>query len=808
MADYYILREEQSGSQNAKISDLTGVSGTLSGDDDTECIPIALKQTGKTYRTGPTGLIKRLKDREKPIEGDEYVPLVLENGNAKKTRARTIWSGEWINVKDYGARGDGNDQDVPKIEEETKAILRAIAEATNRAKRTDPKDRIRAAIVYFPPGIYVYYLTLAILYSHIRLVGEGRGNTKIVHMPDKHPNFDTNDPNSLYSQNAVSFTNPLGNEYYNHCGIQGMIITGNKYTKHGLHVGHQKKFHASDLYIIGGESGICVENNEISRFEEMQVQATKPQPTAGGLPGAAVIVRNSSNAVYFQNAWIRASGDGARVQSHAYFINCMISGNKVAAIRADGPTSVFQCHFENSEGPILLQRSIDKKTAPDYSPPRIRLVDSLLLGPHADKSKIKYLIDVEYCELGIQRCRVPGDPDNRRYEYFIRMPDENEHAKVIDGMRVWIDRLFIKYEQKLDDPSDIIVGHQQGFVSKERSRALRVDNLPFFGKGTRSEDRTRYSIDLNAGGAKVIDVNGKVAVNSPKDGTYTRGQELNIVVYNHQQTSGQLTFPREFYLNAGRYKTVSENALIVEPGQVFGMSFLYQDSIKVLVLRSGNLIQYLPELYGKQVVLVASVDGPLPGIVLSQIKGVLLRHSTIETSSGSTDSVVYVACEESGDTARGNPLWTRVEYGSLSATLSSASGCWVDSSGPPVLAQNEIYTVWVPPFVDVKDKATFNIQYGQTARVAPYLNNTVVNLPATTLLDIGKTVTVISREILQVGVYGYQVVVNPSGSDYIWPTHKYGSRCGMDEYEFVTLMVARPGEWVVTSSHRVPRPQP
>ena len=69
------------------------------------------------------------------------------------------WTGNTINVKDYGARGDGSTDDAT-------AVKRAIEEAKNRPGST----------LFFPAGTYMIS-TLLDAHSNTRWVGEGRDKT-------------------------------------------------------------------------------------------------------------------------------------------------------------------------------------------------------------------------------------------------------------------------------------------------------------------------------------------------------------------------------------------------------------------------------------------------------------------------------------------------------------------------------------------------------------------------------------------------------------------------------------------------------
>jgi len=78
----------------------------------------------------------------------------------------------WVNVKAYGAQGDG-------ITDDTAAINRAIFDLyTKNLPLTENENQTRKA-VWFPSGQYLISTPL-LLYPFVRLVGENRDSTKIV----------------------------------------------------------------------------------------------------------------------------------------------------------------------------------------------------------------------------------------------------------------------------------------------------------------------------------------------------------------------------------------------------------------------------------------------------------------------------------------------------------------------------------------------------------------------------------------------------------------------------------------------------
>ncbi|GAO29668.1 rhamnogalacturonidase [Geofilum rubicundum] len=87
------------------------------------------------------------------------------------------WAGEWHNIKDYGAQGDGKTLD-------TQAINSAIEAASEKGGGT----------IYFPPGIYPSFSIR--LKSNIRLHLD-MGATLLAASPDNHPGqgYDPAEPN-------------------------------------------------------------------------------------------------------------------------------------------------------------------------------------------------------------------------------------------------------------------------------------------------------------------------------------------------------------------------------------------------------------------------------------------------------------------------------------------------------------------------------------------------------------------------------------------------------------------------------------
>jgi hypothetical protein len=93
----------------------------------------------------------------------------IRNSNVPATGLQTI-----LNVKDYGAVGDG-------VTNDTTAIQNAI----NAAQSLGTGGR--GIDVYFPAGVYYINATLTVLQDNVRLIGAGRGSTVI------YPNFASGD---------------------------------------------------------------------------------------------------------------------------------------------------------------------------------------------------------------------------------------------------------------------------------------------------------------------------------------------------------------------------------------------------------------------------------------------------------------------------------------------------------------------------------------------------------------------------------------------------------------------------------------
>lgn len=117
-------------------------------------------------------------------------------------------SADWINVKDYGAKGDGTTDDTAAINAATAAITSITASDASIA------DYLTGGVLYFPYGRYLY--TGSVLWDHtalavnnINIVGDGPGSSEI-----------------MLSAGAYLITNTAQNVV--NLRIEGLAIVGGK----------------------------------------------------------------------------------------------------------------------------------------------------------------------------------------------------------------------------------------------------------------------------------------------------------------------------------------------------------------------------------------------------------------------------------------------------------------------------------------------------------------------------------------------------------------------------------------------------
>lgn len=159
------------------------------------------------YNKVPIELNKKFKYIPFMYDENEYNVLVKNDGLLNRT---------FINVIDYGAKGDG-------ITDDTEAIQRAI----NENAPTETTGLFLGCDIFFPNGVYVISNTIE-LPAFINLIGEGRGQTMLymtnnVNKPIiKTKGYD----NFIIDKHARWY---ITNKVPQLCGVRNMILFGNKW---------------------------------------------------------------------------------------------------------------------------------------------------------------------------------------------------------------------------------------------------------------------------------------------------------------------------------------------------------------------------------------------------------------------------------------------------------------------------------------------------------------------------------------------------------------------------------------------------
>lgn len=217
--------------------------------------PTYTDYTGNTPNTNPVVMNARGEANVWLTPGQAY-KFVLKDASAN-----TIWTVDHItggstnytlNVKDFGALGDG-------VTDDTAAIQAAITTAGNLAS---------GATVFFPDGKYLVSSTLNISKNNVMLEGFSRMSTQVIRKTAFGPmfNFTTGTSTMLYG-----------------CGLSNLNTSDNSANSASgviVNVDNAQLFRISDVSIFGGTSGIVLKaciSTEISHvIVSMQNPAGSP----------------------------------------------------------------------------------------------------------------------------------------------------------------------------------------------------------------------------------------------------------------------------------------------------------------------------------------------------------------------------------------------------------------------------------------------------------------------------------------------------------------------------------------------------
>jgi hypothetical protein len=556
--------------QHRKIDDLDqlsqlGDTPVLSGSKQ-ECIPVSIESLLETYKVGLPELTTRLREAAYPsrlphkrlmsLSGLEEV-AVVQDGQYKKVKVAALGGGERINVKEFGAMGDGITDDTYSIQS---AIDRVITERNTKWIRvaappsgsnqitgsTTQKYPGTAVEIFLPPGEYLITRPLVIAaHCPIRLTGAGPDYT-ILKFDLNYTSY-SSAPTLTLTSSPIIFT--LDKKWekeslYNYGnGVIGMTIKC-IYTsiprqmaqKSALHLNRQAEFFAQDLRLENGICSLEIKDCIDCHFENMNIRSK----SFIGENTSALWLWNSTGQV-FDNVVFEGQGDGVQMAGgSAFFHACCFSKNArhgmflfhwqshpvpPSFVGIFPFVSISQCRFEKNQKSAILQYPPDLKLTMGNSPATIILTDSALYP--SDEGGYS-LIDVNYCDLDVrdspsvsEKAGAASSPD-----YYLRLPEYGSGSFDAEKVSANIENHQIMTgPSKIHDPSGVVTGTVRRFrdeltgsilsevnqyMDMQSSRALRVekaeeDNLvdPSINK---NPNYWAFSVALEEGGSKTINL--------------------------------------------------------------------------------------------------------------------------------------------------------------------------------------------------------------------------------------------------------------------------------------------------------------
>ena len=278
-----------------------------------------------------------------------------------------------VNVKDYGAVGDG-------VTDDTVAIQRAINENTP----TDTTGLFHGCSILFPNGVYVISNTIE-LPAFINLIGEGRGQTMLyltnaVNKPliktRGYDNFVVDKHSRWYITNKVPQL----------CGVKNMILFGNKWNNtydalvqlYGCNITFENVyFYGYSGWAIYQEWGDGVNEEWVLNYDKMSENVFTDCSFFEGDKG--IFQSERVNDVSYYNIFMgRIDNIGAEIKgtsyfNYAHFYDCNRGGKSDYAVKfsAQGkfnliiesmhvkPAALFNGYFQDINAEFYLNENID-----------------------------------------------------------------------------------------------------------------------------------------------------------------------------------------------------------------------------------------------------------------------------------------------------------------------------------------------------------------------------------------------------------------------------------------------------------------
>ena len=316
------------------------------------------------YNKEPIELNKKFKYIPFMYNENEYKVLVKNDGLLNRT---------FINVIDYGAKGDG-------VTDDTEAIQRAI----NDNAPTETTGLFLGCDIFFPNGVYVISNTIE-LPAFINLIGEGRGQTMLymsnaVNKPliktKGYDNFIINKRARWYITNKVPQL----------CGIKNMLLFGNKWNNtydalvqlYGCNITFENVyFYGYSGWAIYQEWGDGVNEKWVLNYDKMSENVFTDCSFFEGDKG--IFQSERVNDVSYYNIFMgRIMDIGAEIKgtsyfNYAHFYDCNRNGTSDYALKfsAQGkfnliietmhikPAALFNGYFQDINAECYLNENID-----------------------------------------------------------------------------------------------------------------------------------------------------------------------------------------------------------------------------------------------------------------------------------------------------------------------------------------------------------------------------------------------------------------------------------------------------------------
>lgn len=316
------------------------------------------------YNKEPIELNKKFKYIPFMYNENEYKVLVKNDGLLNRT---------FINVIDYGAKGDG-------VTDDTEAIQRAI----NDNAPTETTGLFLGCDIFFPNGVYVISNTIE-LPAFINLIGEGRGQTMLymsnaVNKPliktKGYDNFIINKHARWYITNKVPQL----------CGIKNMLLFGNKWNNtydalvqlYGCNITFENVyFYGYSGWAIYQEWGDGVNEEWVLNYDKMSENVFTDCSFFEGDKG--IFQSERVNDVSYYNIFMGRIADiGAEIKgtsyfNYAHFYDCNRNGSSDYALKfsAQGkfnliiesmhikPAALFYGYFQDINAECYLNENID-----------------------------------------------------------------------------------------------------------------------------------------------------------------------------------------------------------------------------------------------------------------------------------------------------------------------------------------------------------------------------------------------------------------------------------------------------------------